>query len=80
MSGYYKGKIKVVGCDLMCFPVDPVTLNALACSSYDPWAIRDPDPEPIETISCGEWNRRLSDKRDAEMADYYRQHAGSNAK
>ena len=57
MNGYYKGKVKVVCDDLMCFPVDPVTLEPLACSYYDAYAISDPDPEPIKTISYGEWLR-----------------------
>ena len=79
MNDYYKGKIKVVGENLMCFPADPVTLDALACSTYDPWAISDPDPMPTETISCGEWNKRLADRREQERRDYYMQQAGSNA-
>ncbi len=58
MNGYYKGRIKVVGADLMCFPVDPQTLEALACSTYDPYALKDPDPEPVETIDACEWLRR----------------------
>lgn len=58
MNGYYRGKIKVVGLDLLCFPADPVTLEATSCSCYDPWAYTDPDPEPIETISIGEWGKR----------------------
>ena len=71
MNEYYRGKIKVVGADLMCFPADPLTLAALACSSYDPWAISDPDTTPVETISCGEWNKRRADRRDQEQRDYY---------
>ena len=58
MQGYYAGKIKVVCADMMCFPVDPQTLEALACSSYDPYAISDPDPEPVETIGYFEWLKR----------------------
>ena len=57
----YTGKIKVINTDLMCFPVDPVTLNATQCSCYDAYAISDPDPTPIETISCGEWNKRRNE-------------------
>lgn len=57
MNGY-SGKIKVVGINLMCFPADPKTLEALACGSYDPHAWIDPDPEPIETIGIREWQRR----------------------
>lgn len=58
MNGYYSGKIKVVGDDKMCFPCDPTTLNATACSTYDPYVWIDPDIEPIETISHSEWLRR----------------------
>lgn len=36
----------------------PETLDPLACSSYDPYALTDPDPCPVETISSSEWNRR----------------------
>ena len=58
MNGYYAGKVKVVGEDLMCFPVRPSDLEPLACSCYDPYAWSDPDPEPVETISLEEWLRR----------------------
>lgn len=56
--GYYAGKIKVVCADLMCFPVCPKTLSALATSCYDPYAVSDPDPTPQETISFEEWLNR----------------------
>ena len=58
MNGFYKQKIKVVCNDLMCFPVDPNTLEATSCSVYDPYAMTDPDPEPVETISHNEWIKR----------------------
>jgi hypothetical protein len=58
----YEGKIKVVGVDLMCWPVNPATLEATACSTYDPYAWCDPEREPIETISHDEWTRRLNRK------------------
>ena len=58
MNGYYQGKIKVVCLDKMCFPVNPVTLEATSCGCYDPYAWSDPDPEPLETISVDEWNAR----------------------
>ena len=60
--GYYTGKIKVVSPTLQCFPVHPRTLRALACGSYDPWAWSDPEPDPIETIDTGEWQRRLNER------------------
>jgi hypothetical protein len=62
---YYKGWLKVVGADLLCFAAHPETLEPRGCGTYDPWAWSDPDPEPVETISVGEWNRRLNDARDA---------------
>jgi hypothetical protein len=58
VSDYHKSKIKVVGPDLSCFPVDAETLTPLACSTYDPWALADPDPDVVETISHGEWLNR----------------------
>ena len=60
MNGYYKDKIKVVGNDLMCFPVCPKTSEPKACSLFDAYAVSQPDPEPIETISVNEWNKRRS--------------------
>ena len=61
--GYYEGKIRVVGTDRMCFPVDAKTLAPLACSTYDAHAFSDPDPEPVETISVGQWlNRRTPEQ------------------
>lgn len=58
----YVGKIKVVGEDLMCFPVDPETLQPMGVSYYDPYVFTDLEPEPIETITLEEWNRRQADK------------------
>jgi hypothetical protein len=60
MNGYYVGKIKVVGEDMMCFAARQGDLQPLSCSTYDPHAWSDPDPEPVETISIGEWQRRRS--------------------
>lgn len=67
MNGYYVGKVKVVGDDLMCFPARPGTFEPLACGCYDPYARSDPDPEPVETISIGEWYLR----RDAQWRKMY---------
>lgn len=61
-NGFYSGKIKVVGHDLMCFPVCAQTLEALSCSCYDPYAWSDPDKYCIETIGIGEWQLRRNDK------------------
>lgn len=54
-KSFYAGMIKVVCSDLMCFPVNPISLEATACSCYDPWALSDPDSIPVETISYSEW-------------------------
>jgi hypothetical protein len=63
MGGYYQGKIKVVGEDLMCFPADPVTLEPLSCGCYDPYAWSCPDHEPVETIGIEEWQDRRNKLR-----------------
>ena len=62
--GYYAGKVKVVGDDLLCFAADAKTLQPLSCSTYDACARTDPDPEPVETISVSEWLRRTSFRAD----------------
>lgn len=62
--GFYAGKIKVVcSTDMMCFPVDPKTLEPTSCSHYDPYALSDPDPEPVETIPYFEWLNRQHGRR-----------------
>ncbi len=58
MNGYYKDLVKVVGVDLMCFPVTPTTLEPKGCACYDLYAWSDPDPEPVETITVAEWQLR----------------------
>ena len=63
MNGYYAGKIKVVGPDMMCFPVSPGSLEPVSCGCYDPYAWSDPDPEPNETIGLSEWSRRRDELR-----------------
>lgn len=63
MTGYYRGSIKVVCPDMMCFRASPATLEALSTSHYDPYAWSDPDPEPIETICVSEWQRRRNELR-----------------
>lgn len=63
---FYTGKIKVVGADLLCFAVSPETLAPLSTGTYDAYAWRDPDPEPIETIDIAEWHRRRAKQRTAE--------------
>ena len=75
MNGYYAGKIKVVGADLMCFPVDPKTFEATSCGCYDPYAWSDPDHEPIETIGISEWLKR----RDEQLKKMYRKTAWGEA-
>ena len=66
MNSYYKGKIKVICADLMCFPVQVGTLEPLGSSVYDAYAITDPDPEPVETISHSEWVLRRGEFYDQE--------------
>ena len=46
---------------MMCFPVNPSTLEATSCGCYDPYAWSDADPEPIETIGHAEWTRRRNE-------------------
>ena len=66
MNGYYKGKIKVVRVDMLCFAADLETLEPLDCGTYDPYAWIDPESEPVETIDVCEWNRRINERREAE--------------
>ena len=58
----YKGNIKVVAEDLMCFPVAVGSLAPLSCGVYDPYALSDPDPTPVETVSISEWQRRREEQ------------------
>ena len=51
-------RILVISNTFMCWPVDAVTLESLACSSYDPWVWFDSQPDFIEKITEGEWLRR----------------------
>ena len=51
----YTNRIKVVCDDLMCFPVLQETYEPTGVSYYDAYALSDPDPVPIETISYNEW-------------------------
>ena len=51
----YTNRVKVVCGDLMCFPVLPETYEPTGVSCYDAYALSDPDPVPIETISYNEW-------------------------
>lgn len=59
---YYSGKIKVVGADLMCFPVDVKSLEPLACSCYDPCAWNNSD-DAVQVISVSEWQSRCDKQR-----------------
>lgn len=66
----YKDKIKVICEGLMCFPVNPNTLEATSTSYYDPYAICDPDPTPLETISHSEWcNRKQGQEHDTRYKE-----------
>lgn len=68
---YWTGRIKVVSENLMCFAVDPTTLEAVTCSTYDPYAWKDPEVGPIETISHAEWLRRTQ-PRHPTHSQYWR--------
>jgi hypothetical protein len=57
----YQDRIKVVGLDMMCFPADPLTLEPIGASSYDPYAWSHPENEPAETIGINEWQLRRKD-------------------
>jgi hypothetical protein len=65
----YTGKVKVVGTDLLCFPADPVTLDALGTCCYDAYAWSDIESGPVETIDVSEWSRRRDRKRAADQQD-----------
>lgn len=69
MNNHYADKIKVVREDLVCFAVDPETLEAVGGSQYDPWAWSHPEPGIIETISVGEWNRRCYERFERELRE-----------
>jgi hypothetical protein len=68
---YYEGKIKVVGEDKMCFPVDPITLEPLAASSYetDPLSRRNMDGA-VEIISVDELTTRRNAMREKGWNEY----------
>jgi hypothetical protein len=49
----------------------PITLEALSCSTYDPWCYSDPEPG-VEYLSHTDWLVATNAMRDAEMLAYYR--------
>ena len=63
MREFYKDKIKVVGVDLLCFAADPETLEALSYGCYDPYAWKDLEKGPVETIGINEWQTRVNERR-----------------
>lgn len=65
--------IKVICDDHMCFQVNAESLEALCCGYYDPWASSFPEHGYKETISYGEWLRRLDEKRLQEHREYIMQ-------
>jgi len=65
MNGRYFGKVKVVCDDMMCFAARLGDLEPVSCSTYDPYALSDPDTEPRETISLSEWYRRRDEMQRA---------------
>lgn len=54
MTGRYFGKIKVVSPCGLCFPADPLTLDPVGTSAYDPWPLIEPEANQIVDIS--DWN------------------------
>lgn len=68
---YYEGKIKVVGEDKMCFPVDPVTLEPLATSCYDPYPLSPRNMDgAVEIIGVDEWSIRRNAMREKEWHEH----------
>jgi len=57
----YPGCIIVRCVDRMTFPVDPATLEPLACSCYDAHCYSDPEPAPL--MSCSEWEQQFMGRR-----------------
>lgn len=57
-KSYYSGKIKVVCCDMMCFPARVGALEPLSTGHYDPYAWTLPETDAVETISHAEWSLR----------------------
>ena len=53
----YKGKIKVVNLDKLCFPADPTTLEALSTGVYDSHPYEN-NEGAMEIISVSEWLKR----------------------
>lgn len=68
---YYEGKIKVVGDDKMCFPVDPITLEPLGTSSYDPYPLSPMNMDgAVEIISVDELTTRRNAMREKGWNEY----------
>lgn len=73
----YQGKIKVVGADRMCFPVDPKTLEALSTESYDPYPHLQ-GQGAREIISYSEWQLRRNRQFQEQQRAYYKRLASEN--
>jgi len=56
----YKDLVKVIKIDLMCFPANPITLEQVGTSVFDPWAITQPEEDPAETLDINEYMSRWS--------------------
>jgi len=54
----FVGMIKVVGCDNMSWPVDPVTLEATGVGCYDLGAFDYIEKGCLEVVTVGEMNNR----------------------
>lgn len=59
----------------MCFPVNPITLDAVSTSTYDPYAWVDKDQDALENISYHEWiirrNIKFIEERDKYCNNNY---------
>lgn len=52
----YPGCLLVICEGRMVFPVDPVTLEPLACTCYDHWCLSEPDQQP--RMGYAEWSEK----------------------
>ena len=56
-------KTKVRKSDHMVFEVEPITLNPISESYYDPWCYSDPEPT-VDYVEFGDWSVQRSKMRD----------------
>lgn len=54
----------IVRCeDKMCFPINPITLDPVGVSCYDPWCFSDPKPDTIYH-EFSYWSNKRTEKYD----------------